>query len=342
MEARRGISTGLLWLGFLGCSSDKPGGGPGGDDGARSWTMADLGPGRCVAGNRHGDVLGSDADGQPFVVHPDRTRTALGGFAAGATTVGVAISARGEVVGYSDGPSGRTAIHTVDGQWVAIAGLSGTWSAAAGLDEDDRIVGVMGDGQVERHAFVVDRGGSVALPLPAGLASAGYVAGSSARVAGIVETAAGDTHAFVIADGELRDLGTLGGEASAPLGINARGDVVGAAETAAGARHAFVAALGGAMVDLGVPAGAVSSEARGIDDHGRIVGNVYDASGMARPVAFVPGADPIALLPADETTNPFVSAAVAAMSSDGGIAGWGVARDPRSGVVHCLRWTPGA
>lgn len=320
-----------------GCSS---GPGPAGEV-TMSWTLHDLGPGRCIAVNEAGQVLGSDDGDIPFIVDPGGTRTSLGAYGNDGITLGVAIAGDGTVVGYSEGQAGRIAVAYANGQWTGIPSLPAGWSEATGIGDRGQIAGMRGSGaDGDVHAFIMAGGSLNDLPLPAARDSAALLA-SGDRVAGILETDAGDTHAFVIAGDRLTDLGTLGGATSAPIGMNARGDIVGAAETPEGTRHAFLAAAGRSPVDLGVPQGAATSEARGVDDHGRIVGNVYDADGMSRPVAFVAGKQPIDLI-ADAARARYVSASVASTSPDGRIAGWAVLRRPAGPhAKRCLLWTPG-
>lgn len=320
------------------CASHSPPATDAGGGGATAWSVADLGPGRCVAVNARGQVLGVDDHDASFLVDTSLTRTALGAL-AGAPTTGVALSPSGDVVGYSMAAGGRIAVEYTAGAWQPIAGIPGDWSTAIGIGDQGQIVGVAGSSaDAEIHAFLLSRGAAVPLPLPAQSSAAYVVAGD--RVAGVFATSTGQTHGFVAAGAQLTDLGTLGGNTSGPYGMNAHGDVVGGAETATGILHAFVAPGGGALVDLGVPSGAVTSEARGVDDQGQIAGNAYDAGGASRPVVFVAGHDPIELLPRD-ATNPYDSACVVGVAPGGLIAGWGVPHDTSAGAAHCLLWTPG-
>ena len=329
----------LVW--GAGCSSgpSQPPSNPM-DAGAVSWTLVDLGPGRCVAINVRGQLLGTTEAGSTFLLAADGTRSELGVYEDGAQALGQALSDAGEVVGTSEAASRRTAVQFTGGRWVAVAGLSGApWSSALGIAGDGRIVGVRGvDGDAAMRGFAIGADGERDLAVPAARGSMAFLAGAGDRVAGVVETESGDTHAFWSAGGELHDLGTLGGEASAPLGMNQRGDIVGAAETASGARHAFVARQGGALVDLGASLGDQLSEARGIDDAGHIAGNLIAGGGTLRPVVFADRGDPIDLL---RGSTAYVSAAVTAMSSDGRITGWGVPLTAAA-TAHCLLWTPGA
>ena len=86
----------------------------------------------------------------------------------------------------------------------------------------------------------------------------------------------GDHHAFLFTRGRLRDLGTLaGGHQSVAFAINERGDIVGFSEGAEGSARAILI-TDGIMRDLNglIPAnsGWVLTEARDINDLGRIVG----------------------------------------------------------------------
>lgn len=87
------------------------------------------------------------------------------------------------------------------------------------------------------------------------------------------------TRAFMYKDGVVTDLGNLGTDASASSSANAindRGQVVGNSNN-----HAFLYE-NGAMRDLGTLGGS-SSIAKGIDDHGDVVGMSGDARGTPTP-----------------------------------------------------------
>jgi len=96
------------------------------------------------------------------------------------------------------------------------------------------------------------------------------------EVVGDGDAGQGAHHAFLFAGGTLRDLGTLaGGLQSAAYAINERGDIVGFSE---GSDHSARAVIvtAGVMRDLNgfIPSGSgwVLTEARDINDAGRIVG----------------------------------------------------------------------
>ncbi len=72
----------------------------------------------------------------------------------------------------------------------------------------------------------------------------------------------------------IQDLGTLGGASSRAYAVNELGQVAGASTTATGDTHAFLWTPGQGMQDLGTLDGGRSSTARGINDQGRVVGDV--------------------------------------------------------------------
>jgi probable HAF family extracellular repeat protein len=289
-------------------------------------------------------VAGIDSTSASFIAQIGQPRVALGSAPDGSSAMATALNANGEVVGYSQSAQGRAALHYAGGSWTLVPGLSGAWSVAVAIDGSGRIVG-MGASGSGMQGFLVAGGAAQDLQL-AVPNSAVYGIAPDNRVMGMFQTAKGETHAFWSADAGVIDLGTFGGANSMPYGMNNHGDVVGAAETAAGPRHAFVAWTGTAtLIDLGVT-GGTSSEARGISNQGQIAGNIYDAKHVSRPVVFVAGQNPIELLPTD-STSPYFSAHVVAMSPAGNIVGWGLpgsadgGASPNGSGAHCLLWTPG-
>ncbi len=327
------LATLVIGAGASGCNKSSS---------SVSWTAKDLGPGRCVALNNHAQVIGYDDSGSSFVVSQGTAETNLGTAPDGSIAVGLAIADNGDVVGYIEDNTGRHAAQYSAGTWSPIAGLDGTWSVASSIGPNHEIVGMAGMGMTGAlQSFLLQGGKPASLALPADQSSAAYVAGASGHIIGILETPDSVTHAFSITGSQMKDLGTLGGENSTPYAVNSRGDVVGAAETSSGEGHAFFSPQGGALVDLGLPAGAVSSDARGIDEHGRIAGNVDYGKGDTRPVVFKVGQPPVDLMPVDDAKTPFVSAHISAMSADGHIVGWGVPANGDQNPIHCILWSPG-
>ena len=161
----------------------------------------------------------------------------LGTF-GGEDGVAVAVNDRGSVAGYfSSEPHADYAQHRsflfAGGKLVPIGSLGGQLTSAHDMNNQDEVVG---DGD------------------------AGH----------------GEHRAFLFAGGKLRDLGALpGGRQSAAYAINERGDIVGFSEGPnASARAVLITA--GVMRDLNdlIPPGSgwVLTEARDINDAGRIVG----------------------------------------------------------------------
>src|SRR5262245_15001553 len=91
----------LAWL--AACRSHDPPARDSRGPEATTWSFAELGPGRCVAVNARGQVLGIDDTDVGFVVDGSGVRSSLGGLAGGGRAVGVAISPGGVVVGYTIG-----------------------------------------------------------------------------------------------------------------------------------------------------------------------------------------------------------------------------------------------
>ncbi len=290
----------------------------------------DLGPGRCLGVNESGRAVGLDGD-RTFVVDSDGTRTVLPDH-DGEPPVGLAIGDDGSVVGYTHSlDHGQVAAVHRDGVWQT---LTDGWGNALAVGPDGEIVGVSAS-PTGPTAFAVVDGKVVALPLPSG-SSAGYLIGHG-KVAGIYETEDEETHAFAATlDGSFEALGTLGGATSAPLGMNRAGIIVGVSETADGAAHAFMRLVDAeSLTDLGRPEDAIGTNARGIDDKNRIVGNALYADGTSRPVVFARG-DYLDIMPKDEQGELFISAHVAQVTPNGLVVGWGM---PRSGEFRCIVWT---
>ena len=314
---------------------------------APRWTLTELGPGRGLSINGSGQMVCIGEDNVTSIISPNGSRKPLGVFEKGSMAVGVCIAQNGDVVGYSEGMRGRQAIRYVGGGWKSLAGLSGT-SFATAIGAGGEVVGGSQQKSKRLQAFLWKSGHLLPLPIPStGSSSANFV-GPGGVVGGIVETAGG-THSMVISQGRLRDLGTLGGKNSVALGMNSRGEVVGSSEAADGEAHAFVCNAKGKMLDLGLPPGCNSSDARGIDERGRIAGNGVDKRGIGHPVVFLrvgnKGAVQILNLPTvDSAKRSYAGAHVSAIAPDGRMIGWGVPNKSnktiKGGVVRCLLWTP--
>lgn len=309
---------------------DPPGGGSVSTDAPQ-----DFGPGRCVFVNAAGTVVGIGDDDVPFLMAPDGDRTPLGLY-DGRMTFGLVVDAQGVVSGYSDSLEGRVPLEHRDGAWQEVPGL-GDGAAVLATTPAGVRAGLRNDAGGLR-GFVLEAGGTErTLDLPADMASAVY--GITAdRYVGIVEAAGLATHAFVAEGGEIVDLGTLGGKNSTALSVNASGVVVGASERSDGAVHAFVRRAGADVIeDLGRDPDALGSDARGVDDAGRIVLNHQFEDGTTRPEVILPGGTAVDLRPVAAGV-PYVSAQVAAVSPSGTAVGWGVPKAGGDHPLRCLVW----
>jgi probable HAF family extracellular repeat protein len=108
-----------------------------------------------------------------------------------------------------------------------------------------------------------------------GSSSQAFAVNASGAVTGVSATTGGVEDAFLwTAAGGMQDLGSLGGSGSIGTAINTAGNVVGGATLPTNVFHAFLWTSSGGMQDLGSVVGASgNSEALGIDDHNRVVGN---------------------------------------------------------------------
>lgn len=308
---------------------------------ATTYLVRDLGEGRCVTMNTGGTILGIDGDNKPFTTNAEGERKELSTPTGTTVTVPIAIGESGEIVGYAQGDEGRAAVRYGNGKWTTIKDL-GTNSAAAGIGAGGEVVGysVDDDGM---HAFVLKNDKLTKLPLDKNLSSVAYAVGANGDILGIMETEAHETHAFRIADGKLHDLGTLGGKRSAPLGINTKGDIVGTSELADTTMRAFILPAGEeTLVDLGVPTGGVTADARGIDDFGRVGINVTWADGSTHTYVAAVGSEALEVMPRDKNKTPYVSAHISSVLADGRMVGWGAPKGSVDGAIHCLLWTPPA
>jgi probable HAF family extracellular repeat protein len=305
---------------------------------ASTLSARDLGAGRCVGVNGHGQVVGVDVDDTTFVVAADGTRTTLPPPDGNTTVTGIAIDDGGRVAGYATGSTGRYAVIFQNGGWTPIPNL-GAGSQVLTAAADGAVGGASFSSDGTLRGFLIAGGQPAAFDWPDG-GSAVYATATGARVAGIVETPSGSTHAFVSAGRALNDLGTLGGAKSAAHGMNARGDVVGVSETKSSASHAFLVPAGSTtMVDLGLPQGAAASDAQGIDGSGNVLGNSVAADGSSRAWLFRVGKSPVELVAADASNVSYLSVHGAAISADGMAVGWGVPQPSDAGMtVRCLAW----
>lgn len=191
------------------------------------------------------------------------------GTLGGPGSYGSAVSNNGVVVGCSDVPAGG--VHAFVYRDGAMQDLgTGTDSAAGNscalaVDQSGAAAGRAANGEL-----VIWKGGSITRPgvqgNVGGMNNAGTVVGSYQQ--------AGQSRAFIYQGGTLTDLGP--GAANA---VNARGQVVGSANG-----HAFLYDNGD-LRDLGT-LGGNNSAARGINDHGDVVGVASNEFGQPTPFIY--------------------------------------------------------
>jgi probable HAF family extracellular repeat protein len=220
--------------------------------------------------------------------------------------------------------------------------------AATGVNDAGVIVGATGPQGSLIHAFRIDPGhpmtalppltgytGSVARAVDAG----GDVVGWACQTndGGCSEDeGGGDARAVRWSpSGQATDLGTLGGNYSHAEAISTGGVVVGESTTASGTDLPFAYdPTVGSMHALAVPAGAISGEARGIDDGGDVVGQVTLADQSIKPIRWHLGSATYELL------GSTGYGAAYAINATGTAVGWAhVAGDANT---HAVEWPAGS
>lgn len=322
---------GAVALGLLGgCRKQESGSG---------YEIGELGSGRCLQINAAGQVLGVDENNVPFVTTTDGERTSLG-IRGEASTVGLTINEAGTVFGYEDDlDRGRIPVQHDGTSWSEVPGV-GELASITHAAPGDRLVGFRYL-ETGPRSVLLEGGEEQSLPLPDRIHTA--FGASQTRVVGMFETEAGETHGYVVEEEKLVDLGTLGGPNSNALAVNEAGDVVGVAETSDGSVHAVVRYAGESKwTDLGLPEGALSTNARGVDKSSRVGGNILRSDGGETPVVFERGKDPLEVMPVDEQERPFSSAHIAAVAADGRLVGWGLpqSQNAEDSPLRCMVWTP--
>lgn len=208
------------------------------------------------------------------------------GTLGGADSYATGINDGGEVVGHALNAAGvQRAFLYAAGVMSDLGTLGGPASRAAAINKRGDIVGTaqIGDGFWDNRAFLLKRGarmqdlGRFEVPNQEGASSAmglneaRQVVGTSDLAFNAPES---PMHAFHYSCEEMTDLGTFGGAVSTGYAINAKGQVVGDASIGHQQNRAFIW-YKGVLKNLGDGPDGKASGARGINDHGQVVG--YEA-----------------------------------------------------------------
>lgn len=263
---------------------------------AQTYTLTDLG---ALPGLDFSTAMAINASGQVagFAMSADFTRMRgflysggklidLGALPSGAFSLAAGINASAQVVGVAEVNQSTHAFRYSGGQLTDLGTLGGDTSSAAAISDSGQVVGHSNlRAKGDAHAFVYANGQMADLGTLGGSYSAARSINAAGQIVGLAETAFefNPEHAFLHAAGLMTDLGTLGGGVSWANCINAGGQVVGGSYlSSAGSpvplygSHAFLYA-NGKMTDLGTLPSFDSSEPRGINASGQIVGESYDS-----------------------------------------------------------------
>jgi probable HAF family extracellular repeat protein len=195
-------------------------------------------------------------------------------FAYGGLVVGQAQTASGayHAFSYNLATNAKTDLGTLGGNFSAAYGNIGGFTVGA-----SRVAG-----NTRLRAFEYTNGVMTALPVDTGGDSAARAISTSGDIAGYTCTSgATGCRPFLLTGGTVTLLGASERTGLA-TGVNSALQVVGALSTGPGTNvmHAFLYS-GGVTTDLGTLGGA-TSEARGIDENGDVVGSAQNAAGQPR------------------------------------------------------------
>jgi probable HAF family extracellular repeat protein len=199
----------------------------------------------------------------------------LGTVRGGDFSGGHAINLSGQVAGSSATNDGGGVAILWDGAKLInlgqLAPLSGSDSAANGIDDSGQVVGQYGTNNSD-HAFLYSGGSMTALPEPSITGPAGCAAdaiNNTGQIAGACQDASGQAHLVLWYDGAVRDLGTLGAPGSwsftQTVSINNTGQIAGTVFVEGGTQQGFLY-NNGAVTSLG------NFLAASINDNGVMIG----------------------------------------------------------------------
>ncbi|MEO9174879.1 MAG: hypothetical protein ABI317_05135, partial [Gaiellales bacterium] len=202
-----------------------------------------------------------------------------------------AINDAGELVGSGSSGSNARAIVWTQGGGMSALQPNGFHPSANAISPNGHIAGGMEPNTVPSHPepnpVYVWQNAADPAPVSIGTLGGAYASAAgindSEEVVGFSETTTvNQQHAFVWTPaGGMIDIGTLGGDTSFATAVNASGVVVGWSMTASNlAEHAFRWTPASGMVDLGALILRGSSDARGINDSGEIVGSASTSTSV--------------------------------------------------------------
>ena len=207
----------------------------------------------------------------------------LGALSGDTSSVAQAINAKGDVVGWSNGPNGtRAFVYRTLGGMVALPGPPDRpRSIARDINEAGDIIGSANAGGTDLGHAVLWSGGTVRdLGTLGGLYSEGWGINNLGHIVGTSYTSGGNllgVHGFLYTPSTgLVDL-TPSSDQAAATDINDAGQVTGY-KTALGGYHAF-RWTNGSFVDLGVLPTFAHSFGWAINEDGQVAGNSSSASG---------------------------------------------------------------
>jgi probable HAF family extracellular repeat protein len=209
----------------------------------------------------------------------------LGVLPGDATSVAMGINLSGQVVGWSQGPTGTRAFVYTDGVgMVALPGPAGRpVTTARAINDAGQVVGIASTGGTDIGHAVRWTGG-----VPMDLGTLGTGTFSEARSINVAGATVGSSytngggllgiHAFVAdAGGTMTDL-TPGIDLARAEGINDAGQIAGYRNSRA------VRWQDGTFTDLGVPTGFGFSYGFAINDSGQVAGHVTSSSGNVEQI----------------------------------------------------------
>jgi len=265
----------------------------------------------------------------------------LGSLVPGRSSVAIAISSSGEIVGEAEASDlGNVhAFYWDDGVFTDLGALSSdVGSGAYGINDNGQVVGYSGE---QAAMWTHQPDGSFVFQYLGGLGGCcfawAFAINNAGQAVGTSFTPAGQTHAFLwTAETGMTDL-TPGAAYSQAMGINNQGQVVGTIETPSGNR-AFLWENG--VFTLFEPlTGGSSTEGTGINDSGSAVGSSTVRSGYSHAVLWSGGeAIDLGTLPGGRASQ------AAGVNAYGQVVGTAYATPGRGGFVgnlHPFLW-PGA